>query len=121
MRYVLAAAVMAAFCATAQAQETAPAAPVPASSCPAFTPVPTAPDAARATPEQMAAAVAGYQTWQAATQATQDCRNAERRGLNAQIQARTAELETAATANQAGAAAFQAQLDAFHARQGRRH
>ncbi|MEZ5957987.1 MAG: hypothetical protein R3C27_12350 [Hyphomonadaceae bacterium] len=121
MKYVLAAGLMAALTVSAQAQETAATAPTPpVSSCPAFTPAPTAPDAARATAEQMNAAVAGYQAWQATTQATQDCRNAERRALNAQLEARTSELQAAVTANNAAAAAFQAQLDAFHARRNRR-
>ena len=125
MRLILAAALMAAFTVSAQAQETTTPAPtppveVPASSCPAFTPAPTAPDAARATAEQMNAAVASYTTWQAAAQTVLDCRNAERRTLHAQVQARTAELEAAAAANTAAAAAFQAQLDAFHARRNRR-
>jgi hypothetical protein len=123
MRLILAAALMAAFTVSAQAQETTtpvPAADVPASSCPAFTPAPTAPDAARATAEQMNAAVAGYTAWQAAAQTTLDCRNAERRTIHAQLEARTAELNAAATANTAAAAAFQAQLDAFHARRNRR-
>lgn len=122
MKYVLAAAMFAAFTMSAQAQDTTtapPAAPVPASSCPALTPGPTAPDPAHATADQMNAAVASYTAWQAATQTAVDCRNAERRSLNAQLQARTTELQAAQTANQAAAAAFQAQLDAFHARRGR--
>ncbi|MBX3428912.1 MAG: hypothetical protein KF779_04955 [Hyphomonadaceae bacterium] len=119
MKYVLAAAIFAMFVGSAVAQETPPAAPVPPSSCAAFTPAPTAPDASHATAEQMNAAVASYQSWQATTQATLDCRSAERHSLSAQFQARTAELEAANAANQAAADAFQAQLDAFHARRNR--
>lgn len=122
MKYVLAAALFMAFSSTAVAQEATapPTAEVPPSACPALTPGPTAPDPARATADQMNAAVAGYSAWQSATQASVDCRNAERRALNAQLQARTSELQAAQTANQAAAAAFQAQLDAFHARRSRR-
>lgn len=107
---------------TARGQETTTAAPaqIPASTCPAFVPTPIAPNGSRATDEQMNAAVAGYQAWQATAQATADCRNAERRAIDAQLQARGAELDAAVAANQAGAAAFQAQLDAYHARQERR-
>jgi hypothetical protein len=119
MRFVLAAVAFAAVTQSVQAQETTTLPPPPPSSCAAFTPAPSPPDGASATIDQVRAAVAGYETWQATTQATLDCRFAEVRALNAQVEARRNELVAAQADNTARATAFQAQLDIFSARQRR--
>lgn len=101
----------------ALAQDAAPA--VPPSTCGAFTPAPEAPDAASATPDQMRAAVQGFEAWRVQTQVVLDCRRAEVDLLNAQADARAAEYRAAQADNAARTAAFQTQLDAFQARRRR--
>jgi hypothetical protein len=117
MRLILAAALMAAFAASAQAQETT--ASVPASSCPAIVQAPEPPDGATATQAQMTAAVAAFEAWRASEQATLDCRRAEADTLRLQAQARADEYRAAQADNTARAAAFQAQIDIFQARPAR--
>lgn len=121
MRVILAAAMFAAFAASAQAQETTTpaAAPVPGSSCPAIVQAPEAPDGATATQAQMAAAVAAFEAWRTSEQATLDCRRAEADALRLQAQARADEYRAAQADNTARAAAFQAQIDIFQARPAR--
>jgi len=121
MRHLWVAAALAALPLSAHAQETgaAPAPQVAPSSCAAFTEAPAPPDGATATAEQVQAAVAAYEVWRAATQATLDCRAAEVRSLNAQATARANEYRTAQAENAERAAAFQAQLDIFAARRQR--
>jgi len=117
MRLSLAFAAVAMFATGALAQETAP--DVPPSTCAAFTPTPSPPDGVTATADQVRAAVAEFEVWRAATQATLDCRSAEVRALAAQAETRRNEYVAAQTENQAGATAFQAQLDIYAARQRR--
>lgn len=122
MRYVLAAVLMAAFTMSAQAQETTttpPAAPVPASACPAIVQSPAAPDGATATQAQMNAAAAAFEAWRATEQTTLDCRRAEADALRAQANARADEYRAAQADNLARAAAFQEQIRIFEARPAR--
>lgn len=121
MRLILAAALMAAFTASAHAQETATTAPaeVAPSTCPAIVQAPGAPDGATATEAQMRAAVTAFDTWRTAEQATLDCRRTEADALRVQAQARADEYRAAQTDNTARAAAFQAQIDIFQARPAR--
>ena len=119
MRYVLAAALFAAFTVSAQAQETTAPAAVPGSACPAFVQSPAPPDGATATQAQMTAAAAAFEAWRVTEQATLDCRRAEADALRVQAQARADEYRAAQTENTARAAAFQAQIDIFQARPAR--
>lgn len=124
MRYVLAAAMLAAFTMSAQAQETtttAPAAPavIPPSACAAIVQSPAAPDGATVTRAEMEAAVAAFQAWRVREQATLDCRRAEAEALNAQATARSNEYRAAQTDNVARAAAFQEQIRIYEARPAR--
>ena len=115
MRFVLAAALVAAFATTAQAQESsAPA--VPPSACASVVQAPAPPDGATSTRTQMEAAVAAFDAWRASEQATLDCRRAEAEALNAQARARSDEYRAAQADNTTRAAAFQAQIDIFQAR-----
>ena len=121
MRLVLAAAMLAAFTMSAQAQETTttPAATVPPSACAAVVQSPAAPDGATATRAQMEAAVAAFEAWRAQEQTTLDCRRAEAEALNAQARARSDEYRAAQTDNVARAAAFQEQIRIYEARPAR--
>lgn len=93
MKLVLGAAaavMMFATAALAQTETTAPpAAPaaVANSSCAAIAPVPTLPDGAEATMDQVAEADNAYQTWATATQASLQCRRAEHAQAAAQADA----------------------------------
>ena len=120
MRYVLAAALMAAFATSAHAQETtsAPAAVAP-SSCPAVPAPPAPPNGARTGAEQMAAAVAQYEAWNASTTAPMQCRVQEVRALRAQADARETEYNASLAAGRDAGAAWQTQVDAYQARQRR--
>ena len=122
MKYVLAAAMLAAFTMSAQAQTTttAPAAPaVPPSACAAIVQSPAPPDGATVTRAQMEAAVAAFEAWRAQEQTTLDCRRAEAETLNAQAAARSSEYRAAQTDNVARAAAFQEQIRIYEARPAR--
>lgn len=122
MRYVLAAAMFAAFTMSAQAQETTatPPAPVaPPSACAAVVQAPSPPDGATVNEAQMRAAVAAFDAWRTSEQVTIDCRRAEADTLRVQAQARANEYRAAQADNAARAAAFQAQIDIFQARPAR--
>jgi hypothetical protein len=109
MRYVLAAALFAAFAISAQAQETTatvPAPVVPASACAAVVQAPSPPDGATVNEAQMRAAVAAFDAWRTSEQVTIDCRRAEADTLRLQAQARANEYRAAQTDNAARAAAF---------------
>lgn len=121
MRYVLAAAIMAAFTVSADAQETTTAsAPVVApSSCPAVPTPPAPPNGARVSAEQMAAAVAQYEAWNASATAPLQCRVQEVRALRAQAEARETEYNASLAAGRDAGTAWQTQVDAYQARQRR--
>ena len=120
MKYVLAAALVAAFTISAQAQETTTTAPaVPGSACAAIVQSPAAPDGATATQAQMTAAAAAFEAWRVTEQTTLDCRRAEADALRLQAQARAEEYRAAQADNVARAAAFQEQIRIFEARPAR--
>lgn len=92
MKLVLGAAaavMMFATAALAQTETAPPAAPAAAvtSTCAAIAPVPTLPDGAEATMDQVAEADNAYQTWATATQASLQCRRAEHAAAAAQADA----------------------------------
>lgn len=121
MKYVLAAALVAAFTMSAQAQETTTTAPeaIPGSTCAAIVQSPAAPDGATATQAQMTAAAAAFEAWRVHEQTTLDCRRAEAEALRLQAQARAEEYRAAQADNVARAAAFQEQIRIFEARPAR--
>ena len=120
MRFVLAAAFVAAFTLSAHAQETtAPPATVAPSACAAVPAPPTPPNGARSNAEQMTAAVAQYEAWNTSSTALMQCRIQEVRALRAQTDAREAEYNAALAAGREAGVAWQAQVDAFQARQRR--
>jgi hypothetical protein len=125
MRFIATLALAAAtLTATAWAQNTttttttAPAA-VPPSACAAIVQSPAAPEGATVTQAQMEAAVAAFEAWRVAEQATLDCRRAEADALNAQATARATEYRNAQADNVARAAAFQEQIRIYEARPAR--
>jgi len=121
MRLILAAALFAAFTMSAQAQETTTAAPaaVPPSACPPVPAPPAQPNWSRATPEQVTAAVAAYEAWNASTGAPLQCLAAESRALQEQSNARAAEHAAALEAGRATGAEWQAALNAYNERRRR--
>jgi hypothetical protein len=119
MKYVLAAALIAAFTVSAQAQETTTAPAVPASACAAIVQSPAPPDGATATRAQMEAAVAAFEAWRVNEQNTLDCRRAEADALTAQASARASEYRAAQADNTARAATFQEQISIYEARPAR--
>lgn len=119
MRVILAAAMFAGFAASATAQETTTDATVAPSSCPAVPAPPAPPNGQRASAEQMNAAIAQYEAWNASTSAPLQCLANEVRTLQAQANARAAEHAAALAAGRETSAAWQAQVDAYQARQRR--
>lgn len=116
MRLILVVAAMAASMGAAHAQDTAP----PPSACGEIPAAPTPPNGARANAEQIRAAVAQYEAWNASASTILQCRAQEVRALRAQADARVVEHEAALAAGATAGAAWQTQLDAFQARQNRR-
>jgi hypothetical protein len=114
------AAVLLATPALAQTETTAPAAPVPASSCGALPAQPTMPDGAVANREEMEAANTAFVAWFEQYRANLTCRSTEATALRAQFEARFAEHNTGVEALEAANTSWTAEAAEFNARTDRR-
>jgi hypothetical protein len=124
MKYTLAAvAVVACIAGGALAQTTppaaAPAAPVPASSCPAYPAPPALPDASTLrTVKQVDAGTTTVNTWRNSYQAVHDCRLAEINALKPKVTELNTRVEEARSGQQVAldtVAKWQGSIDAFTA------